>query len=170
MTNPPSPSPATTPASHWWLSEQGQERGPYGKAFILAGLKTGTLSPETLAWPEGGTIQRPLREWRAFTGGDAGNRSSVARAAKAVSVPSTSGPRRFPAFLLAILAILLAPTAAAIREVVFLLTGWNLAGLTSLVSLLSILGALALLIYGLVDRRLRPDLPADYNGSCSAAG
>lgn len=38
----------------WWLSKQGTPDGPHSEGYILAGLQTGTISPQTFACPVGG--------------------------------------------------------------------------------------------------------------------
>ena len=50
----------------WWLSNQGAPAGPHSEAFLLVGLKTGAVSPETLACPVGGQEWKRLCEWPAF--------------------------------------------------------------------------------------------------------
>ena len=61
----PSPAPAAS-ARAWQLREGGAERGPFSEAYVLAGLRFGTLSPDAPARPEGGSAWRPLRECPAF--------------------------------------------------------------------------------------------------------
>ena len=50
----------------WWLSSQGAPTGPHDPAFILAGLKTGAISPQTNACPVGGQEWKQLAEWPLF--------------------------------------------------------------------------------------------------------
>lgn len=57
-------NPAQTRA--WRLLDGQAERGPFSDAYVLAGLRTATISHDTPARPEEGTTWRPLKEWSAF--------------------------------------------------------------------------------------------------------
>ncbi len=50
----------------WWLCSQGPPTGPHSPAYILAGLKTGVISPQTNACPVGGEEWKRLCYWSAF--------------------------------------------------------------------------------------------------------
>jgi hypothetical protein len=56
----------TDNGQQWWLSNQGTPAGPYGEAFLLAGIKTGTISPQTHVCPIGGQEWKRLSQWPAF--------------------------------------------------------------------------------------------------------
>lgn len=71
---------ASTPdnAPQWWLSNQGKPTGPHSEAYIVSGLRTGAISPQTYACPMGGQQWRRLFEWPEFS--------------SACSAPSTAMP------------------------------------------------------------------------------
>jgi hypothetical protein len=50
----------------WWLSNQGTPSGPHSEGYVLAGLQTGTISPQTYACPVGGQEWKRLIEWPSF--------------------------------------------------------------------------------------------------------
>jgi len=50
----------------WWLSNQGAPAGPYSEAYVLAGLKTGAISPQVQACPANGHEWRHLAQWPQF--------------------------------------------------------------------------------------------------------
>lgn len=59
--------PSANPSSpQWWLSRQGTTTGPYSEAYVLAALKTGTVSPQTHACSVGEPTWRRLCEWPSF--------------------------------------------------------------------------------------------------------
>lgn len=91
-TNPPK----NVGGQRWWLSKQGQSTGPYDAQFILDGLRTGKIPPDTYACLEGGQTWKRLKDSVTFAaacppstaaaagipqqpGGDAGQASPVAR-------------------------------------------------------------------------------------------
>ena len=51
----------------WWLSNQGVPTGPHSPAYVLAGLKTGAIFPQTNACPVGWQEWKRLAEWPLFT-------------------------------------------------------------------------------------------------------
>lgn len=61
MSNPSEAGP-----DQWWLSNQGKPTGPHSEAFLLAGLKSGTLSPQMYVCPVGGSEWKPLSQWPVF--------------------------------------------------------------------------------------------------------
>ena len=61
-----SPQPVASSSPQWWLSKQGIPDGPHSEAYILAGLQTGTISPQTYACPVGGQQWKRLCEWPTF--------------------------------------------------------------------------------------------------------
>jgi hypothetical protein len=58
--------PVADNGQQWWLSNQGKPTGPHSEAFLLAGLKTGTISPQTYVCSVGGQEWKRLSEWPAF--------------------------------------------------------------------------------------------------------
>jgi len=49
-----------------WLSNQGTPTGPHSEAFLLVGLKSGAISPQTYACPVGGQEWKRLCDWPGF--------------------------------------------------------------------------------------------------------
>ena len=58
--------PSADSGQQWWLSIHGKPDGPHSKAYILAELKTGAISPQTYACQVGGQEWKYLSEWPAF--------------------------------------------------------------------------------------------------------
>lgn len=54
-------------ARQWWLSNQGKPTGPHPEAYIVSGLRTGAISPQTYACAVGGQQWRRLSEWPEFS-------------------------------------------------------------------------------------------------------
>lgn len=51
----------------WWISCRGAPTGPHNGGYLSARLKTGTLSPQTLACPVGSQEWKKLCDWPVFT-------------------------------------------------------------------------------------------------------
>ncbi len=51
----------------WYLSPKGKIEGPFSDEDIVAKLLGRTISPSTLACPDGGAAWHPLVEWSAFS-------------------------------------------------------------------------------------------------------
>lgn len=50
----------------WWSSRTGQVEGPFGTAYVVAGLRTRTIPSTAHACPVGGMEWRPLHAWEEF--------------------------------------------------------------------------------------------------------
>jgi Zn-dependent protease with chaperone function len=53
-------------SQRWWLSKQGQSTGPYDAQFILDGLRTGKIPPDTYACLVGGKTWKRLNDSVTF--------------------------------------------------------------------------------------------------------
>jgi hypothetical protein len=64
MSNPT--DPVADNGQQWWISCQGKPAGPHSEAFLMSGLRTGAISPQTYACAVGTQQWRRLYEWPAF--------------------------------------------------------------------------------------------------------
>jgi len=64
--NPPPTNTASPTNNGWWLSNGGSSTGPHDEASIIAGLKAGTISPQTQACAVGGQEWKQLMELSVF--------------------------------------------------------------------------------------------------------
>lgn len=81
---------ATSSGPEWWLLNQGTPEGPYGEAYVIAGLRTGVIFPQTQACPAGAQEWKPLGEWPAF--------ASVCATLPPPLPPSDSAVKRRPSW------------------------------------------------------------------------
>jgi hypothetical protein len=80
-------------AQQWWLAVQGGEpTGPHNEGFILAGIKTGAISQQTVACPVGSQEWRKLIGWPAFAA------ICPATSQDTPFVPATKADNAAPAF------------------------------------------------------------------------
>jgi len=59
-------NPQSGQPQQWWLSKHGTPTGPYDAAFIVEGLRSGKIPPDTLACLVGGKTWKRLNESATF--------------------------------------------------------------------------------------------------------
>ena len=147
----------------WWLSKQGKPVGPYDATFILEGLRSDKIPPETFACLVGGQTWKRLNESATFAGACP---VATAPAASPLSSASPKGSQsrsvlRQPWLSYAGLLWGMYLFVCGIHHTMVMVAMISGRGDAGLCAMIFLLGALVLTCIGLVDKYvIHPDQEA----------